>query len=776
MWEDEERFMKEDLSLFLSAGKLKKKIDALDTVKNNNQEVYKEMYDLYTIMQSGIILKGESLQKTINRLLDPDIIEQIAPTAYRNYDVLIQIRNRFAGEYSTRPEDFIVYVSNPDVSSRFNESKTEYMYKRLLEGLNKSIENPNVQLPNYAIEHKKYVNSYRDSRQIVGQKLLSYLRDFNNFKVVNYSLMNDIFTVGRCRSYRYVNKNDVYRTRVHPLHIFPIGLSETSPLVEDSEAVICYHYLTPSEILTRFSEEISNNKKFIDLLTETADKESNRENVYYAGNLDNKYSKDYKIELKHYVWKEVIVKQVLTYADLTTGEEKTKLVDSTYTFEPEKGDIDIKVVYENTLRELWTIPCLKNGISNDFYSEELKTTVLRYGNIAEQRNFLNDTNVCKSPYNGFNLSDNDNFVWSFGKIGLNFQEVINTIMFKFNSAINLSRGKPLFLPHSLVPNSANSDFTAESFFKNFEANGMTFLDSSDSNFAAIVQGIRQVDLTLGDYINFLFSTMQAVKNEWFESVGFNRQRMGDVYASDGKNNTENAVSYSTINTKFLSDAFNHFEITDNLAMLDMARLVFPRGKKINYILNEVDQIFLDLEDEESYNDFCLSEFGIKVGDLVDEANNVKMLKSQVGTLAQNGVKTSTLVTILGSKNLATLNAVLNEIEVREAEMLKQQNEAEAQKANEMLKLQQEDKDKDRATQIEVAKIKAEAQLRSSDINAASFNAAEDKNNNGISDYEDLKNQLEKHNTANSKLELDRQKLALEREKFKASKTTNNHTK
>ena len=47
--------------------------------------------------------------------------------------------------------------------------------------------------------------------------------------------------------------------------------------------------------------------------------------------------------------------------------------------------------------------------------------------------------------------------------------------------------------------------------------------------------------------------------------------------------------------------------------------------------------------EESYNDFCLSEFGIKVGDLVDEANNVKMLKSQVGTLAQNGVKTSTLV-------------------------------------------------------------------------------------------------------------------------------------
>ena len=157
MWEDDEELMKNDLSLFLSAGKLKKKIDSLNMINDTNQEVYKEMYDLYTVMQSGIILKGESLQKTVNRLLDPDIIEQVAPSAYRNYDVLIQIRNRFAGEYSTRPEDFIVYVSNPDVSSRFNESKTEYMFKKLLEGLNISIENPNVQLPDYAIEHKKYV-------------------------------------------------------------------------------------------------------------------------------------------------------------------------------------------------------------------------------------------------------------------------------------------------------------------------------------------------------------------------------------------------------------------------------------------------------------------------------------------------------------------------------------------------------------------------------------------------------------------------------------------
>lgn len=767
MIEEEKELFGRLNSLSLSADKVKTIVNNLDSIKNNNLIIYDEMVDLYRVMSSGIVLSGDDLQRSVNRLLPVDQVEKVAPATYRNYDVLRQVRNRFAGEYSTRPEDFIVYVSNQDVKSRFSEKLTEHMFSKLMEGFNKAVKDPNIQLPDYTIDARKYANAYKDERQIVGQKLLSYLRDFNKFKDVNYKLINDVFTVGRCFSYRFVNKTDVFRHRVDPLHIFPIGLSSNSDLIEDAEAVICYHYLTPSEILSRFHEEIGNNKEFIDLINLTAVKENSRENVYNRNSVNNNNNSDYKLELKHYVWKEVVVKQILTYLDPDTGEEVTTLVEEDYVFEENKGDVNITIVYENMVKELWTIPRLGFRNGNNMFNKSLNTTVLRYGFIPEQRNYLNDTNVCKLPYNGFMLSDDKNSLWSFCKIGLNFQEVINTVMFKFNSTLNLSKGKILTLPHTLIPSTANSDFNADTFFKHFEANGTALLDSSDPSFGAVIQGIKTIDLTLGDYLGFLFNSYQSLKNEWFESVGFNRQRMGDVYASDGKNNTENAVSYSTINTKFFSDAFNSFEVSDNLALLDLAKLAYPKGKKIQHILDEVDEAFLDLEDEKSFNDFCTSEFGIKIGDLVEEANNVKMLKSQVGTLAQNGVKTSTLVTILSSKNLATLNSVLNEIETREAEMAKQQNEMETQKENMILKMQQEDKDKDRATQIEVARIKAEAQLASSEINAASFNAAEDKNNNGVSDYEDLKNQLDKSSLAHSKLDLERQKQALNEQKFKA---------
>src|SRR5690606_39712207 len=99
----------------------------------------------------------------------------------------------------------------------------------------------------------------------------------------------------------------------------------------------------------------------------------------------------------------------------------------------------------------------------------------------------------------------------------------------------------------------------ENFFYYANANSMMFIDETSPTASLALQGIKVLDMSLANYARDMIEIMTTIKNEWWEKIGMNRQRFGDVKASDGKGNTEQAIFRSSVISENLSRRFEKLE-------------------------------------------------------------------------------------------------------------------------------------------------------------------------------------------------------------------------
>ena len=115
----------------------------------------------------------------------------------------------------------------------------------------------------------------------------------------------------------------------------------------------------------------------------------------------------------------------------------------------------------------------------------------------------------------------------------------------------------------------------------------------------------------------------------------NRQRFGDVKASDGKGVTEQAVYRSAVISAELNRKYEKFEEKEYKGLLDLSKLAFINGKKGKYINSDKRQALLDINPD---NLIYLTEtsFGVFVANSAQHEKDLELMKQYAFSMAQNG--------------------------------------------------------------------------------------------------------------------------------------------
>jgi hypothetical protein len=270
------------------------------------------------------------------------------------------------------------------------------------------------------------------------------------------------------------------------------------------------------------------------------------------------------------------------------------------------------------------------------------------------------------------------------------------------------------------------------------------------------------------------------KNQAFEVIGLNPQRMGQTIAQQTATGVEQAMnaSYAQTEQYFIQHSDNLMprvhQMRTDLAQYYHSKkpnlrlqYITSKDEKVNFEVNGTELLMRDL------NIFCTTK------------TNSRAIMEQLKQLALNNNTTGASIYDLGnvikSESIAELTGVLKDAEqktqqARESEMQQQQ-----QMQQEMIESQERQKQMDLQFRAEQADLDRQNQLTVAEIRAAGYGAAVDINQNQMSDYQDAlegirseqryqdqmnlkrESELTKKEQGGQKLQIEREKLQTQRE-------------
>jgi hypothetical protein len=265
------------------------------------------------------------------------------------------------------------------------------------------------------------------------------------------------------------------------------------------------------------------------------------------------------------------------------------------------------------------------------------------------------------------------------------------------------------------------------------------------------------------------------KNQAFETIGLNPQRMGASIAQQTATGVEQAMnaSYAQTEQYFIQHSDNLMprvhEMRTDLAQYYHAnkpniRLQYITGsdEKVNFEMNGTDFLMRDL------NIFCTTK------------TNSRAVMEQLKSLAVNnntmGASIYDLGNVIKSESIAELTGVLKKAEEKTNGMKQAEQQQQQQMQTEMLESQEKQKQMEMQFRAEQADLDRQTELTVAQIRAAGYGAGSDINQNQMSDYQDAMEGIQKQDnyqdTMNFKREQEinktstnQQKLNIERDKM-----------
>ena len=269
------------------------------------------------------------------------------------------------------------------------------------------------------------------------------------------------------------------------------------------------------------------------------------------------------------------------------------------------------------------------------------------------------------------------------------------------------------------------------------------------------------------------------KNQAFEVIGLNPQRMGQTIAQQTATGVEQAMnaSYAQTEQYFIQHSDNLMprvhQMRTDLAQYyhstkPSIRLQYITGtdEKMNFEMNGTDLLMRDL------NIFCTTKTNSRA--VMEQLKQLAISNNTMGASIYD------LGNVIKSESIAELTGVLKQAEEKtqgqkQAEMQQQQ-----QMQQEMLESQERQKQMDIQFRAEQADLDRQTQITVAEIRAAGYGANVDINQNQMSDYQDAMANIQKQDnyqdTMNFKREQEvnknltnQQKLNIDREKLQTQK-------
>lgn len=671
-----------------------------------------EMVKLYQAAMG--ILDPKEYKYVLNPYNTPEQNMRKYPAQIRNYDIITPIVALYVGEKAERPFNHQVISVNSEAPNDFTEGLNQAveaaMAQQIVNNLNQNGIQTGVdsqQVPEIPQVVEKYKESYRDKRAKFGQEALDYLKYDLNLKDKYQEAIYDWVTVGRTYSYKDVYKNDVIHEIVPPLEIWH-GTSQTG-FVEDANWAMRKTRYNLSDCIDRFHEQLSkkneDGQSLIDILetkfrngndvvSTTFNQTPNVDKISTSASTSSFLDNDGLIDVFHCVWKSFRKFGILTYKD-EFGIEQELEVNEDYKKDTSKGDISLEWFWESEGHETYII-----GEDIFLYMRPFQV----------QRNQLSNHSEIKLPYNGRLGYSERNRLQSVVKQLIPYQVLYN--IYHYRSELTLARNKDklMLMPKGLLPDGWDTD----KFLYFAEATGIAFFDETKPNAASVLNAIRGIDMGLGNYVSQMRELLAGIKAEAWDSIGMNRQKFGDIKASDGKGNTDQAVLRSSIITAEMFRRFQRFEESDSQGLLDYSKFAWIKGKKGMYITSNGQKAILDVDSEQHLE----SDYGVFAVDSAEEAAKLQQAKQYAFGWAQKGATpASTVLEVLASNNMSQLQEF-----VKKAEQIEKDYQAQIQQSEQQNAQAIEDKltarqDSINQTDITVAQIQSNTAIQVKNIGA-----------------------------------------------------------
>ena len=646
------------------------------------------------------------------------------PARIRNYNIIKPVIDLLTGEKSRRPENYTVISTNSDAVSERERLQTEKLLMLLQQqfinrlnemGVPTDLESQEV--PSVEEFIKDFESSYKDGRAKMGQEALDYIHYTQKLPQKFRKAFFDFLITGYVRTYKGVAFDNIEYGIVSPLFLDHEKTSEE--YIEDCGWAVRYSTMTVAEAIDAFHDVLTDEQ-----IDELEDSKGDTRSVFNYLISDDKPGINTiggTIDVYHAVWKTFIKTGKLYYQD-EYGMDQVMEVSEDYV--PEENE---------QIEWFWkSIVYHGHRLGEDMYLSVEPFPIQRYDGFNPSK--------VKLPYNGRSYSERHAPNISVISLGMPYQILYNIFHYRLELSIAKNKDKILLMEYNTVPRQHGWD--EEDFLYHADAHSIGWVDTTAEGKNGRQVNFNQfqvLDMSLWNYITKQYELLNSIKDEWEESMGITRQRKGNIFASDGKSNTERAVFQSSVISEELFLKFEEFEECELNGLLDTSKWAWIDGINSSYINKDYRTAFLALDPIKHAN----SKYGVFVTKSTQELEKLETLKQYGMNYASNTKNPQYLTEILDSNNFSKIKAKFDEMTAAEREyemqMQEQQKEAEqirAQDNQAERDHQSEENEKDRNLKRELEAMKIDAMLFGQDINK-----------NGVPDINEI------------------EKRALEREKF-----------
>jgi len=720
----------------------------------------------------------------VNSIFDPKDLEYVLnpygadsnmngaePAQMRSMNIIAAKINLLKGEETARPFDFTVVAKNGEAVDQKEQKKKDI----LMQVANSIVEraagipnqNPDDQQPQTFSEAEKYIKmSLKDIREEWGNAILEHLKEDQKLKLRFNEGWEHVLISGEEIYYAgIVGKEPRLRT-VNPMN-FDFDKNPDDPCVENGDWAKEDRFMSVGQIVDEFGEFLTDEQiTKLDNRSFTSSNELNT-NIYPGvaypqKELNSQYNSD-RASLTYHtvttvVWKSLKRVGFLSYMDPETGELVEVMEDETFKLSEELISIGAELEWK-WITEVWK----GTKIGDDFYAD--------INPLPYQLRSMDNPYESKLPYIGRVYNSTNSICTSMVDLMKPYQYLYNIMWYRLEAEIAKSKGKKFVMDLALIPKTQG--WNMDKWMYQFDTHGIAYINSleegrpGDPNSVSKFNQFTSIDMTMSQTVVQYMGIMDKLEDMIGEISGVNRQRQGQTFSSETQGGIERAVSQSSYITEPYFYLHNEVKKQVLTQLLEVAKIAYDGSKKIHFILDDMQRIFLDI-DMDKFSD---SEYGVFVSNSLEDKILYQKIEGLAQAAMQNGtLKFADLIKMYKTKSISRLSADLELAEDKRVQEQQKAAEQQNQIAQQQLQQQAADKQADRDNENMNKQLDRQNKLDLATLTALGFSEDKDIDNDGTPDVIEQGKIALKQSEIASKQIMQSQKL--QHESSEASKNRN----
>lgn len=611
-------------------------------------------------------------------------------------------------------------------------------------------------------EVKRYMErEHQDPAEVLATQLLEYIVQKEDVEMKfnrawKHALISgkEIFWVGM------IGNKPMLKV-VNPIRFDSDRTYEDSQYIEDGEWASYEMYLSPSEIVRLFGDELSEVE-----IDEIYEDFGNGELLIDEDFTFREDSSEHLsgIRVVHVEWKGLRPLVFVSGIDPETGEEYEEIQDESYKMNPEAGDISVETKWIVTKYEGYKI-----GKDKYAYLRE----------VPGQHRDLNNLGECKLSYMGARYDDMNSETTSFVDRMKYYQYFYNILFYRIELLTASDKGKQLLLNLNLIPK--KSGISLEKWMHYFTANKIGYLDPNEegNKNADITQAAKEIDMSLASDIQKYIELAGYVEQRCGDSVGITRQIEGQIGPYDGAETTQIAVSSSTNVLEPYFEVHNNVKKNVLTSLLEITKVAYSdyQPGHLSYVLDDMSLRQLEVD----YDLLENSTYGLFISNSLKDAEALTAAQQLSHAALQNQTaELSDVMKIMKSKSVQEAEELLKvaENERREREQATQQAQIESQEkiAEAQRNFTREEWAHDMDMMEREEALKTDREIQKQTILSLGFNENKDMDKDGVPDILEVAKFGVDANIKARKQDLDEKKFMhqekIDKEKIKLEKKKN----